>query len=142
MPRRPRGGYSSPVSTHQDSAPQARTFVRRAVVASLAAITTSVLLPVAASADTPSSAPDAPEVSGLEYLMVLGLIPLGLFLVIALLAALPSMIRDKGYEPGQAWRSEPEWFGGPHKGVEAAEGDAPTQIKASSGDQGGTSGSW
>ena len=24
------------------------------------------------------------------------------------------MIRDRGYEPGQSWRAEAEWFGGPH----------------------------
>lgn len=95
-----------------------------------------------ALADTPSTAPDAPDASGLHYLVVLVLIPLGLFAVITLLAALPSMISDKGYEPGQSWRSDAEWFGGPRKGVEAAE-DVPAQaIEGSDSGRGGTSGTW
>ncbi|RNL63183.1 hypothetical protein EFK50_15900 [Nocardioides marmoriginsengisoli] len=101
-----------------------------------------VSLPVAAVADTPAAWDDAPHVSGLEFLVVLVLIPVGLFAVIALLAALPSMIKDKGYEPGQAWRSEPEWFGGPRKGVESAEELTDKQIEAAEADRGGTSGKW
>ncbi|MCX6395514.1 MAG: hypothetical protein NTV23_03415 [Propionibacteriales bacterium] len=122
--------------------PQTRTIVRRAVTALSTAAAGLVLLPAAALADTPSSAPDAPHVSGLEYIIVLVLIPAGLFAVVALFAALPSMIRDKGYEPGQSWRSEPEWFGGPRKGVEAADDVPSNAIEAAESDRGGTSGTW
>lgn len=101
-----------------------------------------VSLPVAAFADTPAGMADAPEVSGLQFLLVLVLIPVGLFLVITLLAALPSMISDKGYEPGQSWRAEAEWFGGPRKGIEASDELSPVQIEAAETDRGGTSGQW
>ena len=99
-----------------------------------------VLVPAASWADVPASAPDDPSVSGLQFLVVLLLIPLGLAGLIALLAALPSIVRDKGYQPGQSWRSGPEWFGGPTRGVEAADDVEPREIE--SGSTGGTSGRW
>lgn len=128
------------MSTHQ--APKTRTYVRRAVLAFSVGLLGLALVPSAARADTPATYPDAPEVSGLEYLLVLVLIPAALFVVITLLAALPSMISDKGYEPGQSWRSEPEWFGGPRKGVEATEELSPEQIESAESGRGGTSGKW
>lgn len=137
-----RPGYSSPVSTHQKSSQKPRSYVRRAVLAFSVGLLGIALLPATAFADTPSTAPDAPHVSGLQYLVVLVLIPLGLFALVTLLAALPSMINDKGYEPGQAWRSDPEWFGGPGKGIEAADEVPTSAIEASESDRGGTSGKW
>ncbi len=131
--------------THQ--APQksrtaARRLVRRAAAALSAGLVALVLLPVAAFADTPEAWEDAPAVSGLEWLVVLFLIPAGLFVVISLLAALPSMISDKGYEPGQTWRSDAEWFGGASKGVDAADSVTPAEIEAGDAERGGTSGKW
>ena len=119
-----------------------RTLVRRAVIASAAGLVALVLAPVAAFADEPAAWGSQPHVSGWQFLVVLVLIPAGLFLVITLLAALPSMIRDKGYEPGQPWSSEPEWFGGPRQGVEAAEVTTPAQLEGGASEQGGTSGTW
>lgn len=119
-----------------------RSVVRRAVVSLAAGLVALVALPVAAFADTPASQADAPEVSGLQFLIVLVLIPVALFLAIALFAALPSMISDKGYEPGQSWRAEAEWFGGPRKGIDAADDLSPVQIEAAETDRGGTSGQW
>lgn len=133
-------GYSSPVSTHREKSQQIRTSVRRALLALGLALGGLALVPTMALADTPSTAPDAPTVSGFEYLLVLVLIPAGLFAVVTLFAALPSMIRDKGYEQGQSWRSEPEWFGGPRKGVEAA--DETKAIETGESGRGGTSGTW
>jgi hypothetical protein len=101
-----------------------------------------LLAPVAALADTPAAWEDEKHVSGLQFLVVLVLIPAGLFVVISLLAALPSMISDKGYEPGQSWRSEAEWFGGPRKGLEATDEVSPEEIEAAESDRGGTSGKW
>lgn len=43
-----------------------------------------------------------PEVSGFDFLVVLVLIPLGLALVISVLAVLPGMLRNKDYEPGDS----------------------------------------
>lgn len=124
-------------------APQSsRTLVRRAVLAFWAALVAVVALPAVASADTPASWENAPHVSGLEFLVVLVLIPAGLALAISLLAMLPSMISNRGYEPGQSWRAEAEWFGGPQKGVEAADDLSPQQIEAAESGRGGTSGQW
>lgn len=119
-----------------------RTFLRRVVLALSAALVAVVALPAVASADTPEAWENAPHVSGLEFLVVLVLIPLGLALVISLLTVLPSMIRDRGYEPGQSWRAEAEWFGGPRKGVEAADDLSPQQIESAESGRGGTSGQW
>lgn len=134
-----RVGYPAPVNNHEA---QSRRHVRRAVLAVLAALVAVVGLPAVASADTPAAWADDPHVSGLDFLLVLVLIPIGLALVISLLAALPSMIRDRGYEPGQSWRAEAEWFGGPRKGVEAADDLSPQQIETAESGRGGTSGQW
>ena len=96
----------------------------------------------AAGAQTPEAWEQAPDVSLLGFLLVLIIIPLGLASVIALLTVLPSMASDHGYEPGQSWRSDAEWFGGPTKGVESAAGVTPEQIESRSKDVGGTSASW
>jgi len=129
------------VITHQ--APrQTRSVVRRAVASLALGLVALVTLPVAALADTPENVAGAPDVSGLEFLIVLVLIPVALFIGITLFATLPSMIRDKGYEPGQSWRSEAEWFGGPRKGIDAADELTPAQIEAAEADRGGTSGQW
>jgi hypothetical protein len=95
-----------------------------------------------ASATTPSDWPEPPSVSVLEFLVVILLIPTGLALVIALLAAIPSM-RGGGstYQPGLAWRHEAEWFGGPRDGLEKADKSDCEAIEAS-GERGGASGHW
>ncbi|MFL6156420.1 MAG: hypothetical protein ACJ72D_10025 [Marmoricola sp.] len=133
--------HHAPKNARTD-ATRTRALVRRAVIASAAGLFALASVPGIAFADEPAAWGSEPHVSGWQFLVVLVLIPAGLFLVISLLAALPSMIRDKGYEPGQSWRSEPEWFGGPRKGLEAAEGSTPAQIEAAEAEQGGTSGTW
>lgn len=136
------------VMSHQDprnartDASGTRRTLRRTVLVAVAALFSVLAAPVAAFADEPAAWANEPHVSGLQFLVVLVLIPASLFVVIALFAALPSMIKDKGYEPGQSWRSQPEWFGGPSKGVEAADGVTPQQIEAAEAEQGGTSGKW
>ena len=135
-----RNGYPSGVTDHRSRT--SRSVVRRAAVALSVTIVGLLLVPVAAFADTPAAWENEKHVSGLQFLIVLVLIPAGLFVVISLLAALPSIISDRGYEPGQSWRSEAEWFGGPRKGLEAADEVTPAQIEASEKDRGGTSGQW
>lgn len=132
--------YSSGVIDHRPQ--NSRSVARRAALAVSVTLFGLLLAPVAAFADTPASWENEKHVSGLQFLVVLFLIPAGLFLVISLLAALPSLISDKGYEPGQSWRSEAEWFGGPRKGLEAADEVSPEQIEAAEADRGGTSGKW
>jgi len=124
-------------------APQSsRHVLRRIVLTVSAAVVAVVALPSIASADTPAGWEKADHVSGLQFLLVLVLIPAGLAVVISLLTMLPSMINDRGYEPGQSWRAEAEWFGGPQKGVEASDELSPQQIEAAESGRGGTSGQW
>ena len=130
------------VLTH-DSGRRARR-VRRALIApagSLALVLASAAT-VPASADTPAAWEQAPDVSVLGFLLVLVIIPLGIAAVVALLTVLPSMARDKGYEPGAAWRGEPEWFGGPTKGLGAADHLTPEQVESASKGSGSTSAHW
>lgn len=95
-----------------------------------------------AVADTPEAWETAPDVSPLGFLMVVLILPLGAAVVISLLAILPSLANDTGYQPGQAWRGDTEWFGGPTKGVKAVDAITPEQIEQGSKDSGGTSGRW
>lgn len=128
--------------TNHNRPQRSQNLARRAALAVSTALVTVVALPAVAFADTPANWEKAKDVSGLDYLLVLVLIPAGLALVISLLASLPSMMSDRGYEPGQSWRAQPEWFGGPQKGVEAADRLAPEQIEAAETGRGGTSGKW
>lgn len=99
----------------------------------------------AAFADPPETWPNGPDVSTLYTLVVLGAVPLALFLLITLLVYLPSMTgRDKAHRSGHAWRGESEWFGGPRGGLEAADAHAaPTLTDGrSTPARGGTSGRW
>lgn len=101
--------------------------LRRGLAALLTGALIVLVAPTAALADTPAGWADAPEVSGLEYLLVLFLIPAGIAAVIALLAALPAIIGgDKGYQPGRAFAGDPQWLGGPASGEAASEADAET----------------
>lgn len=95
-----------------------------------------------AAADTPAAWEEAPATSPLGFLLVLVIIPLGIAAVLVLLTVLPSLAGDRGYEPGQSWRGEAEWFGGPTKGVKSAAEVTPEQIESRSKDTGGTSASW
>ena len=95
-----------------------------------------------AAADAPAGWESVPPVSALDMLLVLVIIPLGLAAALTLLTVLPSLAGKKGYEPGQAWRGEAEWFGGPVKGVGSASEITPEQIESRSKDTGGTSASW
>lgn len=126
--------------TH-DAANRAR---RPLLVLSLAcSLALSGALAVPAAAAEPEAWEPAPDVSPLGFLLVLLIIPLGAAAVISLLAVLPSMARgDRGYQSGQPWRGDSEWFGGPTKGVQAAEEVTPEQIEARSQGTGGTSARW
>ena len=137
-----RTGYPACVFTH-DSAATRRRFLR---VTSTVALTATLVLAGGlfdvAGADTPQGWPEAPAVSGFDYVLVLVLIPLGLAAVISLLAYLPTLAGDHGYQPGQAWRGESTWIGGPRKGVAAADDVSPEQLESNESNTGGTSGRW
>ncbi len=95
-----------------------------------------------AAAAPPEGWTEDPPVSALHFIVIAFLIPLSLAAVIALLTIIPSLARDRGYEPGQTWRGDAEWFGGPTKGVKSADEVTPDQLEARSKDTGGTSAGW
>jgi hypothetical protein len=71
-----------------------------------------------ALAAPPDSWERPPSVSPLYVILVLGAIPVALFVVITLLVYLPSM---RGGRSDEGWRGEAEWFGGPREGLEAVD---------------------
>jgi hypothetical protein len=93
---------------------------------------------------------------GLSAMKVLGIyigIPVGLFLLIALLVSIPSMIRGPRYRPGKEWQATPEWYGAPGEVEgeahgELGAGDAHGELTgtvvepAAESDGGGTSARW
>lgn len=100
-----------------------------------------------AFAEAPSTWADPPHVSPAFVILVLVVIPVALFALITLLVYLPSMMKGERYKPGQPWRNEAAWFGGPRGGVEAADrAGQPAAVGAGAdGDdpeRGGTSGRW
>ncbi len=117
--------------------------VRRAAWA--LAITPAVLAGTAAGPAL-ASAPDqwgsSPKVPALGALLVYLLIPLGLFVIITLLVYVPSLIRGQKFQPGLAWRNEPEWFGGPAGGVEAADRAERPADESTPDERGGASARW
>ena len=119
--------------------------VRRAVRA--LALTPALIVTFAtgaAFAEAPATWEDNPSVSPLYVLLVLVVIPVGLFLLITLLVYVPSMSKGESYRPGQVWRGEPEWFGGPRGGIEEIDSSAPPAVGAGGSEttRGGTSGRW
>lgn len=108
------------------------------------ALTPALLLPLVAApalAAPPEAWPDADPVGALDFLLVLLLIPLGLALLIALLAYLPSMAKGEKYTPGRSWRGESQWFGGPKDGLEAAD-KVDLHAEGAETDRGGASARW
>ena len=74
-----------------------------------------------------------------DLLFLIG-VPVLVFVVLALLVYLPSMVRRQSSEPALAFGERPEWFGGPRKGVDSAAGDDGNEERAS--DKGGASARW
>ena len=98
-----------------------------------------------AFAEAPDTWENTPSVSPLHALLIIAVIPIGLFVLIT--AAGLRAVDDEGerYQPGQAWRSEPEWFGGPRSGVDAVDEagrPAPSARAPPRAPAGGTSGRW
>lgn len=111
------------------------------------ALSPAVLLTTAAGpalAAAPEQWPTEPHVSAMHALLIYLIIPGGLALVITLLVFVPSLARGQKYQPGLAWRNEPEWFGGPREGVEAADRAAAQAGAGESAtdERGGASARW
>ncbi|MBA3781431.1 hypothetical protein [Nocardioides sp. InS609-2] len=115
-----------------------RRLARRAsvIAGGLAAV---VLTARPALADVPEGWSDPEPVSVLHALLLLGGVPLLLFVLIALAVYVPALARGEKLAPGAA-PIDDEWFGGPRAGT----GEL-TSRSADSGHEketGGASGSW
>jgi hypothetical protein len=78
-----------------------------------------------AFASPPTTWQDPPHEGFLHYVLVLGGSALAIIAVITLLVYLPSMMKRQSSDGSSAFQEDPEWFGGPRRGVEAAEETAP-----------------
>ncbi|WP_125037834.1 hypothetical protein [Nocardioides sp. LS1] len=111
------------------------TIVRRSTAVSLASAATLVAVAGPASADVPEGWAPHTEVNGLHAVLVLGGVPLLLFVVIFALGYLPGMLRGER-TPGSS-PVEDQWFGGPRKGTAELAGPDTDESKA-----GGASARW
>lgn len=64
-------------------------------------------------------------------------VPLAIFGVIALLSAMPSMLRRPRYRPGKGWDHDPLWFAGPDNPQDAIKTARPRPTG-----KGGASAEW
>lgn len=107
-----------------------RTFVVLAATLAVAAFAGP------ARADVPEGWAEPTTVSGLEFLLLLVIIPLGLALVITVLVYVPSLVRGESLAPGNQ-EPENQWLGGPSKSpAELTVGDSD------SSEAGGASARW
>ncbi len=111
------------------------TLIRRtAAVAAGAALLAGVAAP--ASADVPEGWSNPEPVSALHALLLLGGVPLLLFVLIATAVYLPALIRGERVNPNGV-AADNQWFGGPRQGT--AELAAPDTDESKAG---GASGRW
>jgi hypothetical protein len=104
--------------------------VKSRLLARAAALLAGVVVPVVLLADPALAKLDdgekhAKPLSTGEILLVYVVIPVGMFLVIAFFAALPSMLRRPRYRPGRPWAFDPLWFAGPEDTDKALAGARP-----------------
>jgi hypothetical protein len=125
----------SPVIT---SEPSSSTSVRRrsrrltsAAAASVVVAATGLAAP--ARADVPEGWSNPDDVDTLYALLLLGGVPLLLFVVIAVLTYLPALVRGEKIAPGAA---DDQWFGGPRQGAKELEPGSQTE------ETGGARGTW
>lgn len=78
-----------------------------------------------------------PGISVLQTLGVYVGIPLGIYLVLALLTFAPSTTRGPRYRPGSGWNADTAWLGGPKDTAGGTDTDASRAHGA-----GGASGQW
>jgi hypothetical protein len=109
------------------------------------ALTPVALIPLAAApalAVPPEAWPDADPVGAFDWLLLLLVLPVGLFVLIWVLSYVPVMVRGEKYTPGRAWRNENEWFGGPKDGLEAADRAELPAEESAEAERGGASARW
>lgn len=106
------------------------------MLGSLAAVTaTAVVLAGPAAAEPSEGWPSTEPVDGLRTLLLLGGIPLLLFVAILVLTYVPALVRGESVAPGGS-TVEDQWLGGPRTSGELAAPDNETSAA------GGASGRW
>ena len=99
-------------------------------------ITSSSALTAVLPLDVPVGWPEAPDVNMVEAVLLLGGLPLLLFISITVAVYLPSLVRGESIAPGQP-PVENQWLGGPRTGIAELKGR-----EAEDADAGGASGRW
>lgn len=112
-----------------------QTLARRAAVTAGSLVAATVVLAGPATADVPEGWSDPDPMSWGHLLVLILAIPVGLALVITVLAALPSLVKGEGLTGGQ--HESGQWIGGPRKGT--AELAAPDDEHSEAG---GARGRW
>ncbi|MDQ1627516.1 MAG: hypothetical protein QOI54_1260 [Actinomycetota bacterium] len=119
----------------------ARTVLRAAVLTSATALLVLVTTPAFAAVTVLAHRDDGDDPGGgLSVLQTLGIfvgIPVGLFVVIAVLVSAPAMARGPRYRPGVGWWAAPIWFNGPDDAERAVR-----EAEAPSSQGGGASARW
>ncbi|WP_205475006.1 hypothetical protein [Nocardioides sp. SYSU D00038] len=113
-----------------------QSLARRLLVVLLAAAALGLASATPAVADVPVGWSEPDDVNMVHALLLLGAIPLGLFLLIALAVYVPSLARGERLTPG-APAVENQWLGGPRKGTAELAGPDGADSEA-----GGASGRW
>lgn len=111
------------------------TLVRRTVVL-IAAVALSLLVAAPAGAEVPEGWSNPEPVSIMHALLVLGGIPLLLFVLITLAVYIPALVRGERVAPG-APALENQWLGGPRKSTSELAGPDSEESAA-----GGASARW
>ena len=119
-----------------DNEPTAARRLSRVAAISAGLVLGSLAAPAFASPPTDWQNP--PDDGFLHYALIIGGIALAAIAVITLLVYLPSMIRSQRSDGTVAFQENPEWFGGPRRGVESAPESAPDDRSR----QGGASARW
>jgi hypothetical protein len=117
----------------------ALTSIRRLLTVAAAGLwlgAASLALAGPASADVPEGWDVPEEVDTLNAILLLGGVPLLLFVVITFLVYAPSVIRGERIAPGPA-TTENQWLGGPRKTTSELAGPDTEESQA-----GGASGRW
>jgi len=114
-----------------------RRALRASVVAVGLALTTVATPALAAPPDTWENSDNGPLLNDLMFLIG---VPLAVVAVVTLLTYLPSLARGQSSHGEPSFRDDPEWFGGPRRGVDATSdaGAAPEE----SSSKGGASAQW
>ena len=115
------------------------TTLRRLLLLAVAGLwlgVASLVLAAPASADVPEFWDDPDEINNLHAILLLGGVPLLLFVVIGFLVYAPSVIRGERILPGHP-PTENQWLGGPRKSTGELAGPDTQDSQA-----GGASGRW